>query len=77
VPVESGRWHCHDDNYQSRDYRFLGSIGYFDTLYLPLTQGANELLLAVSEDQGGWGVQAKLESLAGVTVEEEVPPSLD
>jgi hypothetical protein len=37
-----------DDTYQSRDYRFLGSIGYFDALYLPLAAGANELLLAVS-----------------------------
>jgi hypothetical protein len=60
-----------DDTFQSRDYRFLGSIGYFDALYLPLTQGANELLLAVSEDQGGWGVQAKLESLSGLAIEEQ------
>ncbi|HEV3457981.1 MAG TPA: hypothetical protein VHG32_15560 [Thermoanaerobaculia bacterium] len=59
-----------DDTFQSRDYRFLGSIGYFDALYLPLTPGANELLLAVSEDQGGWGLQAKLESLPGLSVEE-------
>jgi hypothetical protein len=58
-----------DDTGQSRDYRFLGSIGYFDTLYLPLVQGANELVLAVAEDQGGWGVQAKLESLAELTLE--------
>jgi hypothetical protein len=59
-----------DDTFQSRDYRFLGSIGYFDALYLPLTPGGNELLLAVSEDQGGWGVQAKLESLPGLALEE-------
>jgi len=49
-----------DDTPRSRDYRFLGSIGYFDTLYLPLQEGENELLMAVSEDLGGWGVQAKL-----------------
>ena len=59
-----------DDTYQSRDYRFLGSIGYFDALYLPLTRGENELLLAVSEDLGGWGIQAKLENLSGLTLEE-------
>ena len=59
-----------DDTYLSRDYRFLGSIGYFDALYLPLIQGENELLLAVSEDLGGWGVQAKLENLAGLTLVE-------
>jgi hypothetical protein len=49
-----------DDAYRSRDYRFLGSIGYYDTLYLPLTEGANDLLVAVSEDFGGWGIQARL-----------------
>lgn len=57
-----------DDTYLSRDYRFLGSIGYFDSLYLPLTSGGNELLVAVSEDLGGWGIQAKLENLAGITL---------
>jgi hypothetical protein len=56
-----------DDTARSRDYRFLGSIGYFDALYLPLAQGENEILMAVSEDTGGWGVQAKLEDLAGIT----------
>ena len=25
-----------DDTYRSRDYRFLGSIGWHDTVYLPL-----------------------------------------
>jgi hypothetical protein len=49
-----------DDAYRSRDYRFLGSIGWFDRLYLPLTEGENDLILAVSEDFGGWGLQAKL-----------------
>ncbi|MDP9120181.1 MAG: hypothetical protein M3O15_02250, partial [Acidobacteriota bacterium] len=59
-----------DDTQGSRDYRFLGSIGYFDALYLPFKAGANELLLAVSENQGGWGIQAKLENLAGLGFEE-------
>jgi hypothetical protein len=48
-----------DDSYRSRDYRFLGSIGYWDVVYLPLLQGDNELAFAVSEDFGGWGVQAR------------------
>ncbi len=47
-----------DDRYRSRDYRFLGSIGWYDALYLPLDAGENELVVAVSEDFGGWGVQA-------------------
>jgi hypothetical protein len=56
------------DSYQSRDYRFLGSIGYFDALYLPLVEGENELVLAVTEGevQGGWGIQAKLENLTNL-----------
>ena len=49
-----------DATYRSRDYRFLGSIGWHDTVYLPLEQGDNELVVAVSEDFGGWGVQARV-----------------
>lgn len=56
-----------DDAYRSRDYRFLGSIGYFDSLYLPLVEGDNELLVAVSEDFGGWGVQARFPDALGLT----------
>lgn len=59
------------DAYLSRDYRFLGSIGYFDALYLPLRAGENELLFAVSEDLGGWGIQAKLEDFAGIALQDE------
>ena len=51
-----------DDTYRSRDYRFLGSIGYYDTVYLPLERGENDLVIAVSESFGGWGVQARLAS---------------
>jgi hypothetical protein len=61
-----------NDSYRSRDYRFLGSIGYFDSLFLPLVKGENELVFAVSEDavQGGWGIQAKLEDLAELALED-------
>jgi len=53
VPVEAGKVGVLDDTYRSRDYRFLGSIGYFDTLHLPLVEGENDLVVAVSEDLGG------------------------
>ena len=33
-----------DDTYRSRDYRFLGSIGWYDTLFLPLDRGSNDLV---------------------------------
>ncbi len=54
--------------YGSRDYRYLGSIGYFDNVYLPLKRGENELWMAVSESFGGWGVQAMFENMEGISV---------
>jgi hypothetical protein len=48
------------DSFRSRDYRYLGTIGFFDVLFLPLKKGDNELWFAVTEDFGGWGVKAKL-----------------
>lgn len=41
--------------YQQRDPSFLGIIGPWDALYLPLKRGDNELLLIVTEAFGGWG----------------------
>jgi hypothetical protein len=58
-----------DNAYRSRDYRFLGSIGYYDTLYLPLEEGDNELVVAVSETFGGWGIQARFPDLDGLSFE--------
>lgn len=57
-----------NDRFQSRDYRFLGTIGLFDELSLPLRQGDNELWLAVSEDFGGWGVILQVAPTPGVEV---------
>lgn len=50
-----------EDVFQSRDYRFLGSIGYFDHVYLPLKKGHNELWIAVIENFGGWGIKGRIE----------------
>jgi hypothetical protein len=58
-----------DDTYRSRDYRFLGSIGWYDTVYLSLRAGTNELAIAVSESFGGWGVQARIDDLDGLAFE--------
>lgn len=58
-----------DATYRSRDYRFLGSIGYWDIVYLPLEAGDNELAIAVSESFGGWGVQARFPDVEGLTFE--------
>ncbi len=56
-----------DDTYRSRDYRFLGSIGYHDTIYLPLDRGANDLVVGVAESFGGWGIQARFQDPSGIT----------
>ena len=48
-------------NFRTRDYRYLGTIGYFDAIYLPLKKGENTLILAVSENFGGWGILAKID----------------
>ena len=54
------------DNYRSRDYRFLGTIGLFDELYLPLRKGDNELWIAVTENFGGWGIKAQFDDVKGI-----------
>jgi hypothetical protein len=44
----------------SRDYRYLGTIGYFDNVTLPLEAGKNEICIAVSEAFGGWGIMGRV-----------------
>ncbi|MDH5605086.1 MAG: DUF3471 domain-containing protein [Cyclobacteriaceae bacterium] len=51
------------DSFLSRDYKFSGLIGYYDALYLPLKKGENEVWIVVTENFGGWGVQAILEDV--------------
>lgn len=59
------------DEYQSRDYRFLGTIGAFDALYLPLEAGENEVWFAVSENFGGWGLLAFFDDADGLSFPSE------
>jgi hypothetical protein len=56
------------NGYRTRDYRYLGTIGYFDAVTVPLKKGSNELVFAVSESFGGWGVQARFKDLDGITI---------
>ena len=49
-----------NNTYMSRDYRYLGTIGLFDSVLLPLEPGKNELCIAVTEAFGGWGIMGKL-----------------
>ena len=55
-----------NDVYRSRDYRFLGTIGYFDSVYLDLKNGKNEIYVMVAENFGGWGFKARFENLNGI-----------
>lgn len=54
--------------YQSRDYRYLGTIGLFDEVYLHLNKGENEILFAVAENFGGWGILAEFDDLKEITI---------
>ena len=60
------------DAFRSRDYRFLGTVGFYDDVYLQLNKGKNELWMAVSEDlkfKGGWGYKVKIENRNGIRIE--------
>jgi hypothetical protein len=57
-----------DDSQASRDYRFLGTVGFYDMLQLPLRRGDNEIVFAVSEGGGGWATQAAFPDMTGLTL---------
>jgi len=48
--------------WRSRDYRYLGTIGLFDSIYLHLKKGENILDMAVSENFGGWLITGKFDN---------------
>jgi hypothetical protein len=55
--------------YLSRDGSFLGTMTLGDSVYMPLTAGRHELVFAVTEAFGGWGLAAKVEPGSAVTAE--------
>ena len=65
--LNDGLLYTGNNGFRSRDYRYLGTIGYFDAVTLPLHKGQNEIWFAVSESFGGWGVQAAFEDTNGLT----------
>lgn len=56
------------NDFRSRDYRYLGTIGWFDSVYLPLKEGDNEVVFVVGENFGGWGIKAKIENQEGIEI---------
>ena len=57
-----------NDTYVTRDYRYLGTVGLFDSLFLQLKQGDNEVIFAVTEGFGGWAFLASMANVPGVTL---------
>jgi hypothetical protein len=57
-----------NDGFATHDPEFLGIVGLFDELALPLKRGSNELSFAVSETFGGWAITADLPNRNGITV---------
>lgn len=55
-----------DAGWRVRDYRFLGTVGFFDSAGLDLRRGDNELLVAVSETFGGWAWAGAIEDQNGI-----------
>ncbi len=58
-----------EDLQASRDYRFLGIVGLWDTLYLPLKAGANEVAFVVTDGTNGGTAAAARFDDAGVSIE--------
>jgi hypothetical protein len=48
-----------DNTYLSRSGRYLGTMTLNDVIVLPLREGTNEIVVAVIESFGGWGVIAR------------------
>jgi hypothetical protein len=57
-----------NDGFGTHDPEFLGIVGLFDELDLPLKRGPNELWFVVSETFGGWAITADLPDRDGIAV---------
>ena len=57
-----------NDSYVSRDYRFLGTVGLYDTVFPQLKAGENELIFAVTEGFGGWAFLAAIADTPGISI---------
>lgn len=47
--------------YRSRDFRYLGTIGLFDAVVVPVGAGSTVVTFVVAENFGGWGIMASVE----------------
>ena len=54
--------------WKSRDHRFYGTVGPFDSAGLRLKKGDNIITAAVSENFGGWGFMGIIKNQDGIEV---------
>ncbi len=52
--------------WRSRNFSFMGLVGFFDTVILDLHEGDNELMVAVSETFGGWAWAGAIADRSGI-----------
>jgi hypothetical protein len=76
IYVNGALLYAGDDSQNSRDYRFLGTVGWYDTLIVPLRRGANDIVFVVSEGGegrvgGGWAAGAAFPNMTGLRLVEQ------
>jgi hypothetical protein len=53
----------------SRDYRFLGHVGFWDSVFLPLRKGLNDVAFVITDEtNGGTAAAAKLDPKSAVRI---------
>lgn len=57
-----------NNTFRSRDYRYLGTLGYFDSVFVPLKKGENEIIFSLTEAFGGWGMKAQFDDLNDISI---------
>jgi hypothetical protein len=63
-----------EDLQGSRDYRFLGIVGFWDTLFLPLEAGANDVVFVVTDNtNGGTAAAARFDPDPAIAIEQALP----
>jgi hypothetical protein len=66
IYVNGKRTYFGDAGWTVRDYRFLGTVGFFDSAGLDLKKGDNEILIAISETFGGWAFAGAMADRSGI-----------
>lgn len=54
--------------WRTRNFSFMGLVGFSDTVVLDLQAGENELMVAVSETFGGWAWAAAIADQSGLSL---------